>query len=82
MYGPDPFSTMAYSQMMAQQRAEQARVQRRISTQHGITPDSDVVAPGAQHSLTGTLRGLRASFSHSFCTLLRYARLRAGTTPA
>ena len=80
MYGPN--RSMTTAQVMAQQRAERERVKRRIPPQPWTNADIAAAVAPPRQARARTLQALRASFGHSMATLLRYTRIRAGTTPA
>jgi hypothetical protein len=67
---------------MAQQRAERERVKRRMASQPWTNADFEAALTPPQQARAGMLQALRASFSHSMATLLRYTWVRAGTTHA
>jgi hypothetical protein len=82
MYEPNRFTSTAQARVMAQQRVERERVQRRLTSQARVYADDDTAVATPRRTLAGTFLACRASFSHALAPLLRYARIRTGTTPA
>lgn len=86
MYGPDPFTTLAYARMLAAQRAERDRARRRSSsrpwTDAAIEDAVDIGARQPRAATRGIQRAAWAFFISTVTMLRGLARQVTGTTPA
>ncbi len=76
MYGPDPFTTMAYARILRTQAAERERIRRRRPQRPRHEDATEPVAarpPTIPNVLHGTLRAL---VFHPLATLRGYVRPR------
>ncbi len=79
MYGPDPFTTMAYARMLRAQADERERARRRRPQRPRHDDATEPIAAPYRAMATAVLVGVRALFFHSLATLRGFVRPREAT---
>ncbi len=79
MYGPDPFTTMAYARMLRAQAEERARARRRRPPRPRHEDATEPITARAPSLPTAVLAQVRALFFHPLATLHGYVRPREVT---
>jgi len=74
MYGPDPFTTMAYAQMLRTQAAERERVRRRRPQRPRYDDATEPIAVPSRAMSNALLGALLAMLGRPVATLRGYVR--------
>lgn len=79
MYGPDPFSTMAYAQMLRRQAEERERVRRRRPQRPRFDDATEPIVAHASATPNTVLGGIVSRFGQSVAMVRGYFRPRVAT---